>query len=112
MIAIAAVILSLTALGGAVLLGYVLFNKPTPKGLSIIHGAAAFLGIVLLATFALTTDAEHRHIPSLVLFVVAALGGGFLIYRDITGKSIPKWLAIGHGLIALFALGLILYHLL
>jgi hypothetical protein len=37
---------------------------------------------------------------SIVLFVMAALGGLVLIYRDMTGKSIPKWLAVGHGLIA------------
>jgi hypothetical protein len=38
---------------------------------------------------------------SIVLFIMAALGGVVLIYKDLTKKAIPVWLAIGHGTIAI-----------
>ena len=110
MIVAAIIIFCLAALGGIVLLTYVLRSKPTPKGLSMIHGGAAFVGVVLLVIFAITSDAEYRHVPSILLFVIAAIGGGVLAWRDISGKSVPKWLAVVHGLVAATGLGILLYH--
>jgi hypothetical protein len=40
-------------------------------------------------------------IASIVLFVLAALGGITLFIRDIQHKPLPKWLAIMHGLVAI-----------
>lgn len=110
MITVAIILFLLTATGGAVLLSYVLRDKPTPKGLSMIHGMAAALGIVILLIYALTTDSHHKHLISLTIFIIAAMGGGVLIYRDITGKSLPKWFAVMHGLIGLTGIGFLLYH--
>ncbi|MGZ3865185.1 MAG: hypothetical protein ACXVC6_04555 [Bacteroidia bacterium] len=93
-------IVSLFALGaliGMYLLALVLQNKETPKFVAFIHGGFVVAALALLIIYSM-------HNPGLteviVLFVVAAMGGLVLIVRDLSSKPIPKWLAIGHGLIA------------
>jgi hypothetical protein len=39
-------------------------------------------------------------VQSIVLFIIAALGGITLFIRDITGKVLPVWLAVVHALLA------------
>src|SRR5262245_4474285 len=85
----------LAGLLGAFLLTYVLRNKNTPKGVAILHGSMGATGILLLAFAAYT-------FPWLVVyFCLVALGGIILFLRDITGRSIPSWLALGHGFLAI-----------
>ena len=87
------------ALIGIYLLTLVLQNKETSKLIAFMHGALVASALVMLIIYTI------NHIPSpiesLVFFVMAALGGFVLIYRDLTGKPIPKWLAVTHGLLAL-----------
>lgn len=99
----------IAALLGVFLIYYILTGKNTPKGLAIIHGLTAALGIVSLVIVLIITHVNAY--ISLVLFILAALGGFLMMYRDITGKSLPKWLALGHGLIALSAFILLLLAL-
>jgi branched-subunit amino acid transport protein AzlD len=93
-------IIALFALGaliGMYLLALVLQKKETPKFVAFIHGAFVASALVLLIVY----NFNHPgFIEAIVLFVVAAVGGLTLIIRDLTGKSLPRWLAIGHGLIA------------
>jgi len=98
MLITAIVCFALAAILGLYLLSFVLRNKNTPKGIAFIHGPVASVGLILLIIYAFFHSPSP--IVSIVLFVLAALGGLMLIYRDLTGKSVPKWLAIGHGLIA------------
>lgn len=91
----------IAAIMGAILLSYVLRNKNTPKALAFTHGTFAAIGIVLLIVCAVIC--VSKPVVSLTLFIIAALGGFTLIYRDLTGKTLPKWLAVGHGLIAVTA---------
>lgn len=91
----------IAALLGMVLISYVLKNKNTPKGLAFTHGPLAALGLVLLIIYAFTYGLVP--IESIVLFIIAALGGFVMIYRDLTGKTLPKWLAIVHGSVAIIA---------
>lgn len=58
----------------------------------------ALVSLTLLVVY--TLKSPPAIIESLVLFPLAAAGGLFLLYRDITNQRIPKWLAIGHGLLA------------
>jgi hypothetical protein len=89
---------ALGALIGIYLLVLVLQNKETPKFVAFIHGAFVVAGLFLLVFYAMKNMPSP--IESLVLFIMAAVGGLVLIYRDLTKKSIPKWLAVGHGLLA------------
>lgn len=89
---------SLAAILGMYLLSFVLRNRETPKGIAFIHGPVAAIALVILIIYSIKND--HAFTTSIVLFVMAALGGIILIVRDLSGKPLPKWLAIAHGLIA------------
>lgn len=89
---------ALAALLGMALLSYVLKDKETPKGAMIAHGLFAASGLVLLLMYVFRNTPGP--VESAVLFVIAALGGFVLVARDLTGKKIPKWLAVTHGLLA------------
>jgi hypothetical protein len=90
--------LALSAILGMILLSFVLKGKHTPKALAFTHGPLAVVGIVLLIIYCV----KHNPSPveSLILFIIAATGGFILITRDLMGKTIPKWLAVVHGLVA------------
>lgn len=90
---------ALAALLGLYLLSFILNNKNTPKGVAFTHGPLAVIGLVILIIYALFN--KPSPIISITLFILAVLGGLMLIYRDLTGKSIPKWMAIGHGFTAI-----------
>lgn len=103
-----AVIFGITALLGFFLLSYVLTDKNTPKGVALIHGFFAAIGILALAYYSYYNTTL---LTCLILFILAAGGGYYLFGQDLAGKKIPKWLAVGHGSIAMIALGLLIIFL-
>lgn len=88
----------LGALLGMFLLALVLQKKETPKFVAFIHGAFVVAGLILLMAY--STREGPSPIESIVLFIIAALGGLALIIRDLRGRSLPKWLAVGHAVVA------------
>jgi hypothetical protein len=98
---------ALAALLGMALLGFILKGAETPKAVVFTHGPLAATGLVLLAIYV------FKHSPSpveaLTLFVITAVIGFVMLFRDLTGRKIPKALAIGHGLIAVAGFTLLLY---
>jgi hypothetical protein len=98
---------TLAVILGMSLLSYVLRRKNTPKGLAFTHGGLAGVGITLLIIYSF----YHTPTPmeSLALLIIAAMGGFVLIYKDLTGKPIPKLFAIGHGIIAISGLILLCF---
>ena len=92
---------ALAAVLGMYLLVFILTDKDTPKGVVIIHGFFAVIGITLLIIYPFFNSPSP--VTSLVLFILAALGGLTMIYQDLTGKTFPKWLAVGHGFTAIIA---------
>lgn len=98
MIYAAIILFALAAIGGLYLLSFVLQKKPTPKAVVFIHGGLAATALILLIIHTMKTGADLVEV--IVIFIIAALGGLILVARDLTGKSLPKGLAIAHGLIA------------
>lgn len=98
MLVTAFVFFTIAALLGFYLLSFVLQNKQAPRVVAFTHGPLAATGLIILIIYALSH--HPKPIVSIVLFVLAAFGGLMLIYRDLTGKSVPKALAMGHGLTA------------
>lgn len=93
----------LAAVFGLIVLTAILRNRPTPKPVVFIHGGVATIALLIVIFFI----AQHQGsgpIASLVLFVVAALGGFTLFMIDMKQKPVPKWLAILHPLIAVSGL--------
>lgn len=101
MLYIAIIFFTLATLLGLYLLSFVLTNKETPKGIAFLHGPMAAIGLIILIIYALYN--KPSPIVSIIIFILAAFGGIMLIYRDLSGQSIPKWMAIGHGLTAIIA---------
>jgi hypothetical protein len=98
MIYSAIVIFAVAAMIGVYLLSFVIQKKETPKAVAIVHGLLAATALVLLIVHTAKTGADLVQV--IVIFVIAALGGIVLFVRDVMGKSLPKALAIAHGLIA------------
>ena len=102
-------IIGLFALGaiiGLYLLTLILQDKSTPKGVAFAHGLFVVIAVVMLIVY--ITNNPPGPIESLVAFIVAALGGIVVFFKDITGKKIPKWLAVVHGLVAVTGFVLLL----
>lgn len=91
-------IFAVGAMIGLYLLTLILQDKATPKGIAFTHGLFVVAAVIMLIIY--ISDHPPGPIESLIAFIVAALGGLIVFYRDITGKKIPKWLAVVHGLVA------------
>ena len=89
---------ALAAILGMFLLSFVLKGKETPKAVVFTHGPLAVIGVVLLIVYAF--ERPPGPMESIIIFLIAAAGGLMMIARDLTGKAIPKWLAVLHGLLA------------
>lgn len=98
MISIPIILFALAASLGFILLMYILGGKETPKAITILHGLFAFSGLIALILLALYSP--YKLWLSVAIFVLAALGGFYLLFKDLTSK-IPKPVAVIHGLLAL-----------
>lgn len=99
-----AILFFLIAAGlGLVVLMSILQNTPTPKVFVYTHGGFALLGLGIIVYYTII-HTRHAPLTSLILFLIAALGGLILFVIDMQGKSIPKWLALIHPVMALIAL--------
>ena len=101
------ILFAIAAVFGLVLLTAILKSKDTPKAAVYTHGLVAAIALVLLIVYAESANA-HTVTTSIVLFVIAALGGALLFGRDLMKKAGPKWLAVVHGLIAVSAFVILL----
>jgi len=106
----AIVIFVIAAMFGLVILTAILRDRPTPKPFVIIHGPLAATAIVLLIIDVAKGHTESLLIASLVIFIIAALGGFALYTLDTLKKRIPKPLAILHPLIAVSGLAVLVIY--
>jgi hypothetical protein len=98
------------ALLGLVLLIAILKNKPTPKPVVFIHGIIAALALLMLVTYVALGHTSTLLITSLVLFVLAAIGGITMFTFDMSGKPVPKMLALGHPALAITSIILLIIY--
>jgi hypothetical protein len=104
-------VIALFALGaiiGMYLLALVLQKKETPKFVAFIHGA--FVGIALILLIFYSTQYAPELSEVIILLIIAAFGGVILIIRDLTGKPLPAWLAVSHGVVAILGFLLLLIY--
>src|SRR4051794_31847686 len=98
MLVLSVILFAVAALGGLVLGVLGLRQRNLPMWLSLIHGAVAAAGLVTLILGILQGNAGTLLIVSLVLFVIAALGGFVLFSYHLRGKPHPKGLIVIHAL--------------
>lgn len=87
------------ALGLAIIIKW-LMKKDASKGVIYSHGIVAAAALTLLLVYALQHQ-ENFPKAALILFVISALGGFFMFFRDLMKKSSPLAIAFIHALFAL-----------
>ncbi len=106
------VIVALFAVGavmGLILANAIISGKPsTPKGVVVAHGLFVASGLVALIVYMINNPDNYPKV-SLILFVIAALGGFYLLYNDLGKKKPgPTGVVILHALLAVSAFVLLL----
>ena len=90
---------ALAAVAGLLILKNWLTAQNSSQLLVYGHGIVAAGGLILLIAYFLNHKTTNVQ-ASLILFVVAAIGGFYMFFRDLKGKMSPVWFAVVHGLIA------------
>lgn len=101
MLAIAVLLFAVAAVGGVTMLALHLRQGKLPLPLALVHGAFAAAGLVVLILAVLLAGASA--VASVVLFVIAALGGFFLFGLYLRGSKLPTPLIFIHGGVAVVA---------
>lgn len=107
MLLAAIVLFAIAAILGLYLLSFVIKNKMTPRKIVFIHGPVAAAGLIVLIIYAFYY--QPAPIIPIIIFILAALGGLTLFYKDMSGKPFSKWLAIGHGTTAIVGFLFLIY---
>lgn len=94
----------IAAVFGLTILTAILKNQPTPKPAVFTHGPLAVIALITLIMYSLHGHADTLLITSIVLFILAALGGLTLFSIDMRNKPIPKLIAVLHPVLAVIAL--------
>lgn len=98
----AAVVLTLSAAGGATMAVIRFSGKPHPPiWLAMLHGFLSAAAVTLLLYASFTMGLPGLANVALVLFVVAALGGVVLnLNFHWRAIPLPKWLVLVHAIVA------------
>lgn len=103
MLKIALAIFAVAAVGGLVMAVRIFRDRMAPWALSVLHALLGAVGIGILI-WALVTESPGSLVQwSLGLFVLAALGGFFLVSFHARQKLAPKAVVGIHALVAVVA---------
>jgi hypothetical protein len=105
MIYTAIAVFGLAAIIGMYLIMLLMRDRKRPPFVIFIHGMFATAGLTLFCVYCFY---QPGPLASLTILLIAALCGLVLIYNDITGRPVPKWLGILHGALALVGFVLLL----
>ncbi|PJD90721.1 MAG: hypothetical protein CK424_08620 [Legionella sp.] len=100
----------------AIFFGLIVFiqlacDRPSFKPAVFLHGLVAILGLSCLVTYTVL-HAGAKPIASVVVLLLAALGGITLLSFDVRKKPMPKLLLVLHPLAALIGVALLVYYML
>jgi len=102
MFATAIGLLVVAAISGAVMIAYIFVGSVhPPMPLAIMHGSAAASAVILAVSSAITKGASTALTLSLVVLILALLGGLYLLAFHLQGKSHPRLVIALHALLAL-----------
>jgi hypothetical protein len=93
---------ALSAIMGIILITAIAQKKETPKPIVYTHGIFAATALVLLIVYSIQHPESYPQ-TSIIIFVIAALGGFYLFFRDMKKKPGPLSMAIVHALAAVTA---------
>jgi|GEM_PF-950252 len=101
------ILFAIAAILGTILFSRLMQNRETPKPVVYMHGLVAAIGLILLI-IVYANSGNSTLLTSLLIFIVAALGGFVMFGRDMAGRSIQKWLPMVHALAAVTAFVILL----
>ncbi len=105
---ISVILFGIAALGGMALAAMRLKEKELPMPIALAHGAVAATALVILLVAVTGGGMTGLATASLVIFVIAALGGFYLFSFHLRKKPIPIPVMFVHGLAAVAAYVLLL----
>jgi len=111
MLYIVIILFALAAVMGVLILKNILAANHAPRAVVYTHGIFAAVALVLLVVYAVQ-NGTNGVMASIVLFIIAALGGFYMFFRDLKGKLGPVWLAIVHALLAVTGFVILLLFIL
>lgn len=100
MLVTALVLFIIGALGGVVMARQILDGQSPSPAIAILHGLANGIGLILLIIAAVTRVIPDAAMTALVLFIITASGGLYLVSFHLRGKPHPRWMVLGHASIA------------
>ena len=89
----------IAAVFGVIIASAILRNQPTPKPLVYLHGLLGASGLAIIVIY-IVNHPDKNPLVSLVLLIIAALGGFILFARDMSKKPGPFALVLIHAFVA------------
>jgi len=108
---VAVILFAIAAVGGLTLAAMHLRGQLPKLSIALVHGLFAASGLVVLLIAVIQNGGFGWFGTSLVIFLIAALGGFTLISMHLRGKTLSTPLVLGHGLIAVTAFVILLIGL-
>ena len=109
MIYTAIALFALSAILGLTILIKWLTKKEASKAVIWSHGLVAATALVILVVFAIQNPDNYPQV-SLILFVIAAIGGFYMFIRDLNKKNSPLSVALIHALLAVGGFVMLLFY--
>jgi len=105
----AAIMFTLTALGGAAVASFPIRKIPRPPTwLALGHGAVAIASFAVLAySFTTSTTTQLEQLAAAVLALAAVGGLTLFLGFHLRGKALPLLFVVGHGILAISGLALL-----
>ena len=107
MLSLAVIVFAIAAVGGLILALHVLRDRFAPWSLSILHALLGATGLVLVSLAVVGGEGGSLILGSLLVLVVAALGGFFLASFHLRKRLPPKAIVILHALLAIVGVALL-----
>lgn len=104
---VAVALFAVTAIFGIRILLSVLRTEKAPRAVVYTHGFFAAMSLGLLIYYGVHNPANYPK-ASIILFILAALGGFLMFYHDVKNKRLPKAVPFIHALIAVTAFTILL----
>lgn len=105
-----AALIAIGAIVGVLMLTNLLKGHHIPKALTFIHGGLVVTGLILLIIFNLRQPA-HANWMSVIFFVLAAMGGIYILLHDIRHQKVPLPIVLIHGAVAATGFIILLYRI-
>ena len=106
-----AVLTSLGAFLGLLLMGLEMGRKSFPRALGFMHPTLAMAGLLMLVSRFFITGGAHWLDIGLILLVLAAVFGMVLLVRGFGGRAMVRSVTVIHGGLGLVGLGFVLYEI-